>query len=180
MQMMSVIQASDDNDSYFQVKEGHGLPPCETGDPVNCGDIIRLEHVNTSKNIHSHNFPSFITDSQEVCGFGQNGEGDENDSWEIQCYNQKENHVRGKTNFFLQHLGTKQYLYVNIKKSLFNEYNCRGCPIIGHREVSCTSVKDKQNLWKIVGGIIYNSTNDEEKDHVEVTGEKTSHSSYDL
>jgi hypothetical protein len=52
-------------------------------------------------------------------------------------------------------VATQQFLYVNIKKSLFNEYNCRGCPIMGHREVSCTANKDKQSLWKVGGGIMF-------------------------
>jgi hypothetical protein len=81
---------------------------------------------------------------------------DENDNWEIQCYNSKEEKLMGNTQFFLYHVGTKQYLYVNIRKSLYNDSNCRGCPIRGYREASCTTNKDKQSLWKVKGGIIFN------------------------
>jgi hypothetical protein len=90
-----------------------------------------------------------------VCGFGENGNGDENDNWKVICYNNSDDTVRGNTQFFLYHLGTQRYLYVNVKKSLYNEYNCRGCPIMGQREVSGTPSKDKQALWKVSGGILY-------------------------
>lgn len=109
-----------------------------------------------------------MTDSQEVCGFGENGKGDLNDNWKLICYNNEDDIVRGSTNFFLQHVATQQYLYVNVKKSMFNEYNCRGCPIMGHREVSCTATKDKQSLWKVSGGIIFNPIESQEHVHVEV------------
>ena len=155
-QIITSINNNHDYDSYFQIKEGLGQTQSETGNPVKCDDIVRLEHVNTSKNLHSHNFPSYITDSQEVTAFGQNGSGDLNDNWQLICYNSDKEYLYGKTNFFLKHTATDMYLYVNLKKSLFNEYNCRGCPIMGHREVSCTGYKDKQSLWKITGGMLFN------------------------
>jgi dolichyl-phosphate-mannose--protein O-mannosyl transferase len=134
---------------------------------MKCNSVIRLEHANTGKNLHSHNFPSYITDSQEACGFGERGTGDVNDNFRIICYNSKDDKLKGSTQFFLQHEATKQFLYINIKKSLFNEYNCRGCPIMNHREVSLTANKDKQCIWKIIGGIIYQANTEDEKDHID-------------
>jgi hypothetical protein len=90
-----------------------------------------------------------------------------NDNFRIMCYNSKDDKLKGSTQFFLQHESTKQFLYINIKKSLFNEYNCRGCPIMNHREVSLTPTKDKQCMWKIIGGIIYQSNTEDEKDHID-------------
>lgn len=160
MQLIAATKSDNDYDSLFLVKEGHGMEPCITGLPLKCDSIIRLEHINTGKNLHSHNFKSFITDAQEVCGFGQNGQGDLNDNWQIQCYNYKEENIKGITQFFLYHVGTKKYLSVNIKKSLYNDNNCRGCQIRGHREVSSVGLKDKQALWKVQGGVIYNTEED--------------------
>ena len=162
MQIVTAIKETDNNDSLFIIKEGLAESHCETGTPIKCNSIIRLEHVNTGKNLHSHKFASFITDSQEVCAFGDNGEGNFDDNFKLICYNSNDVYLRGKTQFFLQHVNTGAFLYINIKKSLFNEYNCRGCPIMNHREVSCTNSKDKQSLWQVVGGIIYASRNDEE------------------
>jgi dolichyl-phosphate-mannose--protein O-mannosyl transferase len=161
---MTAVKETDFNESLFIIKEGLGESQCETGVAIKCNSIVRLEHVLTGKNLHSHNFQSFITESQEVCGFGDNGNGDMNDNFQIICYNSNDLYLKAKTNFILQHVPTKQYLYINIKKSMFNEYNCRGCPILNHREVSCTSAKDKQCLWRIVGGIIFNNA---EKGNIE-------------
>lgn len=56
-------------DAYaqYKVKEGDGALPCEVGQPMACGSTIRLEHVNTGKNLHSHSFKSPLTRGQEVC-----------------------------------------------------------------------------------------------------------------
>ena len=47
---------------------------------------------------------------------------------------------------------------------MFNDFNCRGCPIRGQREVSLTDEKDKQCLWKVVGGIIFESDDNQRND----------------
>ena len=42
-----------------------------------CGDTIRLEHMETQKNLHSHlGMSSPISHNQEVSGFGDDGDGD--------------------------------------------------------------------------------------------------------
>jgi dolichyl-phosphate-mannose--protein O-mannosyl transferase len=163
-QIMTSITNHNDYDILFQLKEGNNLEMMETGTPLKCDDVIRLEHVNTQKNLHSHIFPSYITDSQEVTAFGNNGFGDNNDNWKVECYNWDKKYLHGSTQFFLKHVATEKYLYINIKKSLFNEYNCRNCPIMGHREVSAVEKKDKQSLWKVAGGVLYNSIANEEAD----------------
>ena len=162
LQIVTGVKESDKYESLFIIKEGEGLPPCENGEPIKCGSIIRLEHVTTGKNIHSHEFPSFITNTQEACAFGENGNGDVNDNFEITCYKWKEEEIKGETLFFLQHVPTKKFLFIDYKKSLFNDRNCRGCPIIGQREVSLTDKKDKQCLWKVTGGILFSLSEDEE------------------
>ena len=73
-----------------------------------------------------------------------------NDDWEIQCHN-NEKIVQGNTKFYLFHTGTRHYLYINIRKSLFNDLNCMNCPIKGQREVSAQKLKDTQALWKVSG-----------------------------
>jgi len=53
------------------------------GQPVKNGDIIRLEHVETKRNLHSHHAPSPLTNQQEVTAYGSNGVGDGNDEWTV-------------------------------------------------------------------------------------------------
>ena len=158
LQIVTAVQSDKDLNSLFTIKEGDTYPMKINGDPVLCGEVIRLEHIITGKNLHSHDFKSFVTNSQEACAFGEDGNGDVNDNYRITCYKQEDNDlITGKTEFFLQHVPTEKWLYINYKTSMFNDNNCRGCPIRGQREVSLTSKKDKQCLWKVIGGIIFSS-----------------------
>ncbi len=162
LQIVTAISSDRDTGSLFTIKEGDGYPVKVNGEIVRCGDIIRLEHVVTGKNLHSHEFKSFVTDSQEACAFGENGQGDVNDNFQISCYKQENNDtITGKTQFFLQHVPTEKWLYVNYRISMYNDRNCRGCPIRGQREVSLTEKKDKQCLWQVVGGVIFSSENEQ-------------------
>ena len=45
--------------------------------PIKCGSVIRLTHLNTNRNLHSHHFQSPLSRNLEVSAFGENGEGDE-------------------------------------------------------------------------------------------------------
>jgi dolichyl-phosphate-mannose--protein O-mannosyl transferase len=165
LQIITGIEEDNDINSLFLIKEGDGIFPCKNGENILCDSIIRLEHISTGKNIHSHEFPSFITGKQEACAFGDNGIGDVNDNFKIICYKQKgEKKIFGKSEFFLQHVPTGKYLFIDYKKSMFNDFNCRGCPIRGQREVSLTDEKDKQCLWKVAGGIIFESDDNQKND----------------
>ena len=158
LQIVTAVQSDKELNSLFTIKEGENYPTKINGDPVLCGDIIRLEHIGTGKNLHSHDFKSFVTNSQEACAFGEDGNGDVNDNFRISCYKQNDNDIiTGKTEFFLQHVPTQNWLYINYKTSMYDDRNCRGCPIRGQREVSLTTKKDKQCLWKVIGGIIFSS-----------------------
>ena len=158
LQIITAIGDDNSNDNLFIIKEGETYPSCRSGEPILCNSVIRLEHVVTGKNLHSHVFPSMLSNSQEACGFGENGDGDVNDNFRIICYKQTNNTIiKGNTYFFLQHVPTEKYLYINYQKSMFDDYNCRGCPINGQREVSLTDKKDKQCLWRVLGGIIFNT-----------------------
>ena len=144
LQIITAVESDKDTNSLFTIKEGENYPQKLNGESVLCGDIIRLEHITTGKNLHSHAFKSFVTDSQEACAFGEDGQGDVNDNFRISCYQKKDNDIiTGKTEFFLQHVPTEQFLYINYRYSMYNDRNCRGCPIRGQREVSLTNRKDK-------------------------------------
>ncbi len=158
LQIVTSVSSDRDTNSLFTIKEGEGYSSKFTGEPVKCGEVIRLEHINTGKNLHSHDFKSFVTDSQEACAFGENGIGDVNDNLRISCYKQEDGEIiTGKSEVFIQHVPTEKWLYINYRTSMYNDRNCRGCPIRGQREVSLTDKKDKQCLWQVIGGIIFSS-----------------------
>ena len=67
--------------------------------PVKCGQTIRLMHLQTRKNLHSHHFQSPLSNNFEVSAFGEDGVGDEGDNWIVTCgdtYWEKEDRIRFK------------------------------------------------------------------------------------
>lgn len=52
---------------------------------VNFGDIIRLKHLTSRANLHSHlDIPSPVTEQQEVACYGDDFTSDENDEWIVE------------------------------------------------------------------------------------------------
>ncbi len=84
-QQVTCFDGADDND-LWRVKGAHGSADnARAGQPVRNGDIIRLEHVLTRRNLHSHaGIKSPVTGQQEVTAFGENGQGDANDDWKVE------------------------------------------------------------------------------------------------
>merc|ERR1712013_811442 len=74
----------NDHNSYWIVRGKH-QKRCTRGQVVKCGDTIRLQHLATKRNLHSHFFQSPITHNQEVSAFGENGDGDTGDNWVVKC-----------------------------------------------------------------------------------------------
>ncbi|PWA16458.1 hypothetical protein CCH79_00004545, partial [Gambusia affinis] len=57
----------------------------EIPDLVRHGDIIRLEHKETTRNLHSHLHQAPLTKKHfQVTGYGINGTGDSNDLWQVE------------------------------------------------------------------------------------------------
>lgn len=143
---------SEDHDynSLWTIKECMGHPMLKYDDPVTCGACIRLEHMLTKKNLHSHQHRAPITNNQEVSCYGHDGEGDLGDNWLLQCVDQPEGTpFKASMWFFLQHHLTKRYLRAS-KKDYFNQKNCGyHCPIDGQLEVSCGTVKSDEVKWKV-------------------------------
>lgn len=56
----------------------------KTPELVRHGDLIRLEHIATKRNLHSHKIPAPLTKKfYQVTGYGENGIGDANDVWKV-------------------------------------------------------------------------------------------------
>ena len=63
---------------------------------VNFGDVIRLKHLTSRTNLHSHlDIPSPVTPQQEVTCYGDDYTSDENDEWVIEqwTFDDDENEV---------------------------------------------------------------------------------------
>jgi hypothetical protein len=84
-QQVTCFAGNDDND-LWRVKAGDGQPGDSLeGEPVRHDDVVRLEHLLTGRNLHSHaGFPSPVTGQQEITCFGDRGRGDRNDNWRVE------------------------------------------------------------------------------------------------
>ncbi|CAM4577436.1 unnamed protein product [Lepidochelys olivacea] len=66
------------------------LDPSHSVEFVRHGDVIRLEHKETSRNLHSHQHEAPMTRKHfQVTGYGINGTGDANDFWRIEVVGRK-------------------------------------------------------------------------------------------
>ena len=130
----SVTLAKDNGPgSLWLVKEAHGMTECMAGEPIKCGQQIRLENLDAKgQNLHSHDFRSPLSSQQEISVYGTSGNGDDGDNWYLICDNkywQKDMTIK------LKHVHTAKYLGAS-RKIGFNDANCgMGCPILGHLEV---------------------------------------------
>uniref|UniRef100_A0A2M4AAG7 Putative mannosyltransferase n=1 Tax=Anopheles triannulatus TaxID=58253 RepID=A0A2M4AAG7_9DIPT len=123
-QSVTATELQEDVNSHWAIKAATGKH-CERGEPIKCGETIRLHHLATNKNLHSHHFQSPLSGNQEISAYGDDqGEGDSGDHWTLICSGDswlRTNPVR------LQHKDTDMYLGVSGRTF--------GRPINGQMEV---------------------------------------------
>lgn len=116
---------------------------CSRGEEIKCGNIIRLQHMSTLKNLHSHIFSSPLSGNQEISAYGdESGEGDTGDHWEVIC-NDVSWHRDGKVQ--LRHMDTRKYLGLSGRSF--------GRPISGQMEVCGLSTGNTGSEWQAAEGI---------------------------
>jgi dolichyl-phosphate-mannose--protein O-mannosyl transferase len=118
---------------------------------IPCGSIIRLTHMSSMKNLHSHDVRSPLSRQYEVSGFGVgDGKGDNGDDWQLICdsmYWEREELVR------FQHKDSEKYLGASSTVK-YTQQNCgHSCPIMNHLEVFGRSQKDAVSLWVVELGV---------------------------
>ncbi|XP_058148957.1 protein O-mannosyl-transferase 2 isoform X2 [Dasypus novemcinctus] len=92
-QQVTTYLHKDYNNLWIIKKHNTNSDPLDPSLPVEFvrhGDIIRLEHKETSRNLHSHYHEAPLTRKHyQVTGYGINGTGDSNDFWRIEVVNRK-------------------------------------------------------------------------------------------
>uniref|UniRef100_A0AC11AXI9 Protein O-mannosyltransferase 2 n=1 Tax=Ovis aries TaxID=9940 RepID=A0AC11AXI9_SHEEP len=92
-QQVTTYLHKDYNNLWIIKKHNSNSDPLDPSHPVEFvrhGDIIRLEHKETSRNLHSHYHEAPLTRKHyQVTGYGINGSGDSNDFWRIEVINRK-------------------------------------------------------------------------------------------
>jgi dolichyl-phosphate-mannose--protein O-mannosyl transferase len=140
-QQVTGFGGADEND-YWIVKGPHSKDEFfNKGNPVKNGDIIRLEHLNTRKNLHSHpGIPAPLTaQQQEISAFSPevNGIGNIDDNWQIEVENGggwvtgvaiRLIHSRTKVSLHSHNIGDEEY-------------------ISGQQEVTGFSKRNEDDFW---------------------------------
>ncbi|XP_016316210.1 stromal cell-derived factor 2-like [Sinocyclocheilus anshuiensis] len=147
-QSVTGVDLADDANSYWRIR-GKPDKVCQRGEPIRCGQAIRITHMKTGRNLHSHHFSSPLSNHQEVSAFGENGEGDYLDVWSVQCsatYWERDDVVRFK------HDATEVFLSVTGEQY--------GQPIRGQREVHGMPSSNQHNYWKVMEGVFIQPSSD--------------------
>jgi hypothetical protein len=132
-----------DSNSNWLVKGPHGTPEGHLrGTAVRNGHIIRLQHVDTSHNLHSHlGYYSPVTGQQEVTAYGESGIGDTSDNWRLElaadgCW-------RMGSRMKLIHWATNRPLHSHQGRNF-------EAAVGGWQEVTCFPGTDVNDYWRVV------------------------------
>uniref|UniRef100_T1H413 MIR domain-containing protein n=1 Tax=Megaselia scalaris TaxID=36166 RepID=T1H413_MEGSC len=146
------IELKEDVNSHWVVKTTEDKF-VNRGEHVKCGDVIRLEHLTTKKNLHSHMFSSPLSGEQEISCYGNDGEGDSGDNWQVVCGGESWNRdlpVRFK------HKDTSAYLGMSGRTF--------GRPISGQMEVVGYSSAQHGTKWTTAEGLFISPSEEEHLD----------------
>ncbi|XP_034938393.1 protein O-mannosyl-transferase 2 [Chelonus insularis] len=143
-QQVTTYSHKDDNNLWLVKKFDTEVIPPEP-ELVKHGDLIRLEHVITGRNLHSHKEIAPVSKKHyQVTGYGENGTGDANDVWKVLITNGKEGDV---VETVTSKLKLVHYLHHCV-------LTCSGKTLpkwaYSQQEVSCNpNIRDKNALWNI-------------------------------
>ncbi|KZC06223.1 Protein O-mannosyl-transferase 2 [Dufourea novaeangliae] len=92
-QQVTTYSHKDDNNVWLVKKLDTDDIPSEPTF-VKHGDLIRLEHVVTHRNLHSHKeYAPLSKKHYQVTGYGENGTGDANDVWKVLIVNGRDGDI---------------------------------------------------------------------------------------
>jgi len=137
-QSVTGFEGKDDQNSYWVVKGPHGTY-CPQGKIVKSGDVIRLQHLTSKRNLHSHFHKSPYAKQNEVSAYLEGDQGDTGDHWKVEMKGGSADWLRGETVIFW-HLDTNSYLHANPGNKYSN-------PIPGQIEITGFTSKHKDNEW---------------------------------
>ncbi|XP_066596933.1 protein O-mannosyl-transferase 2 isoform X3 [Prorops nasuta] len=143
-QQITTYSHKDDNNLWLVKKfDTDEIPP----EPVlvKHGDLIRLEHVITRRNLHSHKEIAPISKKHyQVTGYGENGTGDANDVWKIVISNGGEGDVVETVTSKLKFVHYLHHCVLTCSGKTLPKWG------FNQQEVSCNpNMRDKNALWNI-------------------------------
>ncbi|XP_030382543.1 protein O-mannosyl-transferase 2 [Scaptodrosophila lebanonensis] len=144
-QQVTTYTHKDDNNKWLikSYNKSSGREP----QLVQHGDLIRLEHLTTRRNLHSHNEPAPMTKKHlQVTGYGESGMGDSNDIWRVFI-------IGGKANDTIQTI-TSKLIFVHYLQNCALTSSGKQLPKWGfeQQEVTCNlNIRDKNAQWNVEG-----------------------------
>jgi dolichyl-phosphate-mannose--protein O-mannosyl transferase len=124
------------------------------GQMIECGSLIRLTHINTMKNLHSHGMASPLSKQQEVSAYGLgDGKGDGGDDWTVICPKGSSKYWKREEPTHFQHVDTGKFLGASSTVK-FTHSNCgHSCPILNHLEAFGRNQQDNFSLFVVEMGV---------------------------
>jgi dolichyl-phosphate-mannose--protein O-mannosyl transferase len=141
-QSVTGVADKEDVNSHWEVKGATAKKFCKRGEPVQCGQQVRLQHLTTSRNLHSHHFSSPLSNKQEVSAFGEEGDGDTGDVWAVVC---DDDVWKRDESIMFKHVDTGVFLGAS--------GHSFGRPIHGQMEIVGLSMPDTSAKWLAAEGI---------------------------
>ncbi|GIY27957.1 protein O-mannosyl-transferase 2 [Caerostris darwini] len=146
-QQVTAYSHKDENNKWV-IKKFDSEPDLSSDNPVELvsnGDLIRLEHVVTKRNLHSHKEVAPITKRhQQITCYGENGTGDANDVWRIE--------VMGEDKRTPVSTVTSKIKIIHYLTGCALHSDSKQLPKWGYEqmEVSCNpNLRDSNNLWNV-------------------------------
>uniref|UniRef100_A0A1B0EZ56 Protein O-mannosyl-transferase 2 n=1 Tax=Phlebotomus papatasi TaxID=29031 RepID=A0A1B0EZ56_PHLPP len=91
-QQITTYTHKDENNKWRVKYYNKDVNPDDEVDILRNGQLVRLEHVPTRRNLHSHPEQAPLTKKHyQVTGYGENGTGDANDVWKVIIVGGREN-----------------------------------------------------------------------------------------
>ncbi|XP_018402294.1 PREDICTED: protein O-mannosyl-transferase 2 [Cyphomyrmex costatus] len=143
-QQITTYSHKDDNNLWLVKKFDMDVISPEP-ELVKHGDLVRLEHITTRRNLHSHKEIAPISKKHyQVTGYGENGTGDANDVWKILITNGRDGDIVETV--------TSKLKFVHYLHHCVLTCSGKTLPKWGYsqQEVSCNpNMRDKNGLWNI-------------------------------
>ncbi|OLY81118.1 Dolichyl-phosphate-mannose-protein mannosyltransferase 1 [Smittium mucronatum] len=153
-QQQVTIYSYPDGNNLFRIIPAYNVTLDSAVQPVRDGDIVRLKHITTGKNIHSHNVKPPVStgdDKFEVSAYGaEDFDGDSNDDFRLEIVSSK-NKKNSDGTLDVEAINTKfRLIHVNMNCALFNSRKKLPKYAFEQFEVLCMrNCRPKMSTWHI-------------------------------
>lgn len=141
-QIVGAVSDADDSTWWLVRPHNGGDFEKKATDFVKAGDVIRLQHVSTGRNLHSHSFaPPQCPDQHEVSAYGEDGAGNHDDDWIVET--RADAAADTGALFLFKHVTTGHYLHSHDDRH-FEAGQQK------YQEVTAFDGDDSNNDWQVV------------------------------